>query len=95
MLNTYGRKMKGIKETASQTKNLKGYYSGEYVEVFYDKNKGTVWGKYQYSRGQNTYTVYNQKEIINIGNYSNPATMQRIADDIIIRLKEIEDLMQN
>ena len=42
MLNTHGIKMIGIRKAAGETKSLRGYYSGEYVELFYDRADGSV-----------------------------------------------------
>lgn len=86
--NTYGIKMIGLKAASGDTKSLRGYYSGEYVELFFDLATGEVWTKYQYSLGQNTWTVYDDDNVVKIGNFSGPATMQEIADAIAYRLAE-------
>ena len=80
-INTHGLKMKGIKAAVGEIPTG-GYYSGEYAEIFYDKARGEVWAKYQYSLGQNTWTVYDNRDVIKIGNYSGKTTMQQLADDI-------------
>lgn len=86
--NTYGIKMIGLKAASGDTKSLRGYYSGEYVELFFDLATGEVWSKYQYSLGQNTWTVYDDDNVVKIGNFFDPATMQEIADAIAYRLAE-------
>lgn len=75
-------KYTGIKAAAGATKNLNGYYSGEYVELFVDKSSGKVWIVYQYSIGQNTWTHYDDNNIIKCGNISSPATMSEIKEMI-------------
>lgn len=80
MVNTYGHKMVGLKKVAGQTKGLRGYYSGEHLELFFNRNSGEVWTKYQVSIGQNSFTVYDSEEIVKIGNLARPYTMQEIAD---------------
>lgn len=35
MMNTYGYKMSGLKNAADATKGLRGYFSGEYLELFF------------------------------------------------------------
>lgn len=80
--------MKGLKKTAGETKDLKGYYSGEYLEIFYDKEKKEVWGIYQYSLGQNTWTVYDDENVIKICNASEPMTMKEIEEQIKEKVKE-------
>ncbi len=89
-VNKHGLKMTGLQATSESTKSLQGYYSGHYVEIFYDPNDGEVWGVYQYSLGQNTWTVYHDKSIIKVGNVSDPCTMQQIADKVYnaVMLKE-------
>ena len=79
-VNTYGYKMVGLKAASGESKGLRGYYSGEYVELFYSPADGTVWTKYQYSLGQNSWTVYDDPDVIKICNISQPATMQQLAD---------------
>lgn len=88
VINTHGLKMTGLKGTSSDTKELQGYYSGSYVEVFYDLSTGKVWGKYQYSLGQTTWTKYEDADIIKCGNISKPATMQEIADMVAASVEE-------
>lgn len=86
--NTHGIKMTGLKVASGDTKSLRGYYSGTYVELFFDRQTGKVWTKYQYSLGQNSWTLYHDDNVVKIGNYSSPATMQEIADAIASRLAE-------
>lgn len=88
-INKYGHKMTGLKAASSATKELRGYYSGEYVELFYDLSTGAVWTKYQCSLGQNNWTEYDDSNIVCIGNISEPVTMQEIADMIDIRLADL------
>lgn len=87
-INTYGIKMKGLRKACGETKGLSGYYSGEYIELFYDRNTGEVWTVYQYSLGQNTWTVYHDKNIIHIANISKPKTMQELANLIKTKAEE-------
>lgn len=90
MLNTHGIKMIGIRKAAGETKTLRGYYSGEYVELFYDRADGEVITIYQYSLGQNTWTQFHDRSVVKICNLSEPYTMQQIADLIAEGLHEIE-----
>lgn len=79
-VNTYGLKMTGIKTVAGESYNYG--HSGEYLELFYDCATGEVWTVYQYSLGQNSWTVYHDPSIIKIGNISRKVTMQEVADMI-------------
>ena len=81
MINKHGLKISGLKAASGMTKNY-GYYSGSYIEIFYDTETGEVWGKYQYSIGQNNWTQYDDPAVIKIGNVSTHMTMQEIADAI-------------
>lgn len=86
-INTYGIKMKGLKKASGCTENY-GPYSGSYVELFYNKNSGDIWGTFQHSLGQNSWTVYHDPDIIKICNTSSHMTMQQIADRIRDRLQD-------
>lgn len=85
MVNTYGLQIKGIKKASGDTRDY-GCYSGSYVEVFYSAETGEVWTVYQYSLGQNTYTVYDDAAVVKICNTSRHMTMQEIADAIYERV---------
>lgn len=86
-VNTYGLTIKGLKKTSGFTKDY-GYYSGMYVEIFYDRSTGEVWGIFQYSLGQNTWSEYHDPDILKICNTSRHMTMQEIADEIQRVLQE-------
>lgn len=86
-INTYGIKMNGLKKASGYTENY-GPYSGSYVELFYDKSNGDVWGIFQHSLGQNSWTVYHDPDVIKVCNTSSHMTMQQIADCIRDRLQE-------
>lgn len=90
-LNTYGLKMTGLKKASGETKTLNGYYSGSYIELFYNRESGEIWTIYQYSLGQNTWTVPHDGSI-KICNLSEPTTMQQIADKIRSKL-ELENMI--
>lgn len=90
MVNTYGITMKGLKKASGETKDLSGYYTGAYVELFYDRSTGEIWTVYQFSLGQNSWTEYHDKNIIKTGNISIPKTMQQIADMIYEATEEIK-----
>lgn len=88
-INTHGLKMTGLKYASGDTKGLGGYYSGEYVELFYDRPTGEVFTRYQYSIGQNTWTKCHDKDVVKICNLSSKTTMQEIADKIAAKLEWI------
>ena len=88
-INTYGRKISGLKKASGATQNY-GHFSGHYVEIFYDRSTGEGWTNEQYSLGQNTWTEYHDKDICKICNASRHMTMQQIADAINDRRAEVE-----
>ena len=90
-INKHGHKMVGLKAASSETKGLGGYYSPEYVEMFYNRNTGEIRAKYQYSLGHNTFTVIDDDDTIRLGNVCSPMTMQEIADMIGQRLSMVCD----
>lgn len=88
-IDKHGLNLKGLKKASGATCNY-GYYSGSYVELFYDRSTGEVWTVYQYSLGQNSWTEYHDPNVIKIGNIWEHFTMQDIADAIRERLDLIE-----
>ena len=81
-INTYGLTIKGLKRASGNTSNY-GCYSPQYDEIFYDRETGEVWTKYQYSLGQNSWTQYNNENIIKVCNTQRHMSMQEIADAIV------------
>ena len=90
MLNTGNMKILGLKRCSSATKDFKGYYSGEYIELFYNVSTGEAWPCYHYSIGQNEWMKYDDPNIIKIANYSIPTTMKQMADDILRTLDQMK-----
>ena len=79
--NTHGLIMTGLKKASGETKNY-GAYSPTYAEVFYDKSTGEIWTRYHYSLGQNSWTQYDDPNVIRVCTTSKHLTMQAIADMI-------------
>lgn len=80
-INKHGLKMIGLKAVSGATSNY-DHYSGQYDEIFYDRATGKIWTVYQYSLGQNSWTRYDDTNVIKICNASAHMTMQEIADAI-------------
>lgn len=87
-INKHGLKMNGLKAASGWTENY-GYYSGQYVQISYDRNTGDVLADYHYSLGQNSWTRYHDPAIITVAMASNHMTMQQIADAIADKLAKI------
>lgn len=81
MINTNGLKIKGLKKASGETVNWP-LYSGGYTEIFYDRSTGEVWTIDQVSLGENSWTAYDDPEVIKVCNTSIHMTMQQIADAI-------------
>lgn len=86
-VDTHGRNMTGLKEASVKTRELTGRYGLGYVELFYDRSTGKVWGNYQVG---STYRKYDDPNVIPIGNVHSPATMQEIADRVDGRMCVVE-----
>ena len=89
-INKHGLKMTGLKAASGATQDY-GYYSDQYVELFYNRETGEIWAKHQVSLGHNTWTVYDDPAVLKIGNVWQHLTMQAIADKIAeaVRLAEL------
>ena len=70
--------MKGLRKVCSETKGLHGYYSGEYLELFYDVQEDKVFTVYKYSLGQNSWTVFHDDTVIPCGVIDSPKTQEEI-----------------
>lgn len=76
MTNTL--RIEGLKKIAGESKHLTGYYSGQYLQINYDRTTGKTWTDFHCSFGQNSWTQYHDSNIINCGNISEPMTMVQI-----------------
>lgn len=89
-INKHGLKMHGLKKASGMTKDLRGYYSGHYIQLSYDLDTGNILTDYHYNLGENWWTKYHNPNIITVCNLTEPTTMQDIADlisDAIFKLK--------
>lgn len=81
-VNTHNLPMNGLREASDETKDLTGYFSGQYVQISYNRKTGDILTYYHYSFGHNNWTVYHDPDIITVCTASNPMSMQEIADAI-------------
>ena len=88
-IKTYGRKinMEDLAEASDYTRGL-GSRTGEYMEIFYDKSTGEVWGKYHWNREE--WTVYHDEDVIKVGGVNRFKSPQQLADMIAETLAEEE-----
>lgn len=72
-------KIKGLKKIAGESKKLTGFYSPEYLQLNYNTNTGEAWTDYYYSIGHNSWTEYNEPDIITCGIITEPKTQKEIS----------------
>lgn len=80
-INKHDLKMVGIKAAAAETNGLSPYDHG-YVQISYDTKTGEILTNYHYSIGQNSWTQYNDPDVITVCYAHGKMTMQAIADAI-------------
>lgn len=78
-INTHGLTIKGLKAACGKTVNW-APRSGGYTEVFFDRSTGEIWTVDQVSLGMNSWTQYDDPDIIKICNATTHMTMQQLAD---------------
>jgi len=64
-------KIKGIKNVVTEAKNNLGKNNNLYLQVNIDKSTGRVWSDLHCSVGQNSWSEYVDKDVLNCGNVSN------------------------
>ena len=86
MVNKHGLKMVGIKDVASLTKGCERLAgTGYHIDIYYNMKTGRVWGCEHIG---NSYTTYDDPEIIAAGSVKVAQTMQNIADRIYFNVRE-------
>lgn len=73
---THGLKMYGLKKASGKTYDTP---EGLYVEIFYNKDTGEVWGVEQQS---GSWSKYRDENIVRVCGTNRHMTMQEIADEI-------------
>lgn len=71
------RKFKGIKKAVSEIKDCR-QNCGMYYEVFYDTKEDEVFAKVQVDFGHTWNTVYEDKNIVKIGNFDSYVSMAEL-----------------
>lgn len=86
--------MKGIKRVCSDTKTLRGFYSPEYLQLFYDAKTDELFTEFLFSIGHNSFIQSDDPEIINLGFLYEPMTMQEVKEYVdreMMRIKLFRD----
>lgn len=73
-------KFKGLKKVVSEIKEISGNNRGFYYEVFYNKETDTVFSEEHVSLGKNSWTEYDNVNIIRIGNFDCYVSMSDLKD---------------
>lgn len=75
-----------MKKIAGASKNLKGFYNGLYLEIVLNRKTGEVWANEYYDLGHNTHTLYDDYDIVSLGNIYEQKTMKELKDWILEKL---------
>lgn len=78
---------KGIKKVCSESKSL-GRNDGCYLQLNYDLKKHKVFTDFHCSLGHNSWTRYEDENIIFIANIDSPMSMKDIEDLVTTKYKE-------
>ena len=81
-------KIKGIRKVAGETKHLGGYYSPAYLQLFYDTVTNECWTAFHSSIGHNSWTKYDNENILDCGFLVDQMTMNEIEQRIIEKIRE-------
>ena len=87
-VDRHGLKMVGLRKACSETKWLDHARCGGYVQIFYDRRNGTVIAHSH--EGRQSWTVYENKDIVLVTGVEYSMTMQEIADAIDWTVRHIE-----
>lgn len=88
MLNKHGLIMRGIKAVSGETE--KSADKSWYMEIFYHRITGHVWGIWHYDIARRTYAMYRDPDCISVCHADAHMSMQDIADRIAYRIKIID-----
>lgn len=55
---------------------------GAYYQVFYNRETDEVWGNFEVSLGENSWSVYDDRNIVCIGNFSRPTDVETMRNRI-------------
>ena len=86
-INTYNLIMKGLRKASGETQSYRD--AASYDEIFYDRETGEVWTRFQHSLGFNSWTEYHNPAVVKICNTRRHMTMQAISDAIHNTLQEM------
>lgn len=78
-VDIHGRTMHGLKKASGWTKGL---YPPEYIQISYNTETGEVLTSHHYDIGENSFTRYDDKNIILVTRTDEDLTQKQIAEKI-------------
>lgn len=73
---------KGCKKVAGMSKNLRGFYDPNYLQLFHDTITHECWAVHHYSLGHQQFTQYDDENIWCVGFITEPVTMEQVNEMI-------------
>lgn len=80
----------GIRQVASETKLLKDETGGKYMQLNYNTTTGSCWVDWLYGYAGNSFSQYDDPDIITCGYIYRPLTQKEIKEKIINELDYLE-----
>lgn len=74
------KEIKGIEKVVEESQNLRGYESGFYLQLNYNKETGEVWVDELVDYGHNRYVRYDNPNIVGCGDLCSPVTAERVRE---------------
>ena len=78
-VDIHGKTMYGLKKASGKTKCL---YPPEYIQISYNTETGEVLTSYHYDLGKNSFTRYDDENIILVTRTDEDLTQKQIAEKI-------------
>lgn len=88
MIDKHGLNIVGLKKLSAELQNTGD--NSRYYELFYNERTGEVWANYHCSLGRNSWTRYEDEDVMFVCFTSEHMTMQEIADKIYF-FKKLEE----
>ena len=74
------KEIKGIEKVVEESKDLRGYESGFYLQLNYNPETGDIWTDEIVDYGHNSCVRYDNPNILHCGDICNPISAQEIME---------------